>query len=646
MSAAGRLPMTEDQDHLQQVTEALSQAMRNWNDRSPTIVASMLQSYSIPVLMEIVARTPESPYELELHQALARLALNSYTQQESDLERYRSELWEIMGSNDARLPVLQSFLRAVQEMTIQQRNHPSRDKYTALKLLSEEVLLELKNRPLRQYPRRKKRVYAVKVARTAELPDISQLTSQPVERLVKSRGKTQTLSELPSSINLQAANPHRDFIFDPGRIAAHPDRAAEFLRWLPPIYALLEGWDDEASPLQMADLLQDLSPQQALEYSAWVLPHRKQTTYLRHLGIYLHLRLLQEVPLPHLSEALRRLVTLEDAAIQAVLPAVIYYMYCSSHTFYAIQEHAIRKLGFQRSYLYHLITQEWAKNKVMSTFLRASLPRAEAARNLSPSDWSFVFYLLNQGQAQSVIRDVYGVFHGSAFFADHIVDPDTSKGFGHLNETGKGVSFTLATQQISDLLRGHKGASDASTRQQQFEQYVEERFKKDLQRKEGRLILNAPTLKRLERFVLQAFQRGESEHMAYETIAGTIARESLQAFATLSPERLSWLAYELSRYILGQVGDAGSNLQEAAKGIIGALLDFLAAELYPRRAREADALSHHLWEGFFFSLMDTAYLDYMAPEALQQLVQQASEQVQRHRDRVLEPARRQFFSQF
>jgi hypothetical protein len=185
------------------------------------------------------------------------------------------------------------------------------------------------------------------------------------------------------------------------------------------------------------------------------------------------------------------------------------------------------------------------QNKLIRNFLRASLTRSDqyTVKNLSPFDWEFVFFILNRGWGQSVMRDVYGVFHGSSVFADHIVLPDTSKGFGQIREPGKGVSLTLATQQISDLLLSHsKLTPETSLRTSHIEQFSQERWRKDVLKKELRPTLNAPTLKRVERFVQQVFQRGQSERLALET-GGSVGESrglnGLRLFASGPPVLVS-----------------------------------------------------------------------------------------------------------
>lgn len=636
---------------IERLTETVTQIASHWDDRAPTLLASSLSSYSIPTLLEIISRTPETPAEDELHHTLAKMVLARYAKEDGNLHEFRAELWEVVNADDPRIPVLRSFLHQIQDITVQQlRTHPSRETYRAIRLLVDEVLLELRNRPLQNSPRRRRRPYAIKLARTSELPDISQLTFEPVDKLVSPKKHTQTLSSLPDSIQLPLPRSVREHLIEVEQIPDFHVLAETLADWLPPLFGLLEHWQDERSPFQLAEMLQGLSIREILRFSSYLMPHSQQEAFLRYISILLHLRFLSDVPLPRLTEELRLLVTGPEPALERILTAIVYYMYCSSHSFFAIQEQALKRLENQRnSYLFHRISQEWSANKLIRNFLRTSLTRSDqyAVKNLSPFDWEYVFFILNRGWARSVMRDIYGVFHGSSVFANQIVLPDTSKGFGHLKETGRGVSLTLATQQISDLLLSHsKLPSESSLRASQMEQFLQERWRKDVLRKEQRPNLNAPTLKRIERFVQQIFQRGQADHLQPEYLASLITRETLQAFAYLPADRLPWFLYELTQYLLREAQQDLNLLQEISLGMLAGLLQVFVQELQPKRSHEAGVVLELAWEGWYSSLLDYYGLQLEMPELIEQIRERVQEYWPKLLDKYLEPARRQFFEQF
>lgn len=636
---------------IQRLTETVTHITTHWDERAPTLLASSLGSYSIPTLLEIIARTPETPAEEELYQTLAKMILARYAKEDGNLQELRAELWEVLHANDARLPVLRSLLHQLQDIAVQQlHSHPSRDTYHAIRLLVDEVLLELRNRPLQHSSRRRRRPYAIKLARTAELPDISQLTFEPVDKLIAPKRQTQTLSSLPDSIQLPLPRSVREYFIDIEQIPNFHSLAETLAERLPPLFALLENWQDEHSPFQLAEMLQGLSIPELVRLSSYLMPHHQQEVFLRYVSILVHLRFLSDVPLPRLTEALRLLITEPEPALARILTAIIYFMYCSSHSFFAIQEQALKRLENQRnSYLFHRISQEWCANKLMRHFLRTSLTRSDqyTVKYLNPFDWQYVFFILNRGWARSVMRDIYGVFHGSSVFAHHIVLPDTSKGFGHLKETGRGVSLTLATQQISDLLLSHsKLPAESSLRASQMEQFLQERWRKDVLRKEQRPNLNASTLKRVERFVQQMFQRGRTDHLQPEYLATVISRETLQAFAYLPADRLPWFLYELTQYLLREAGQDPPLLEAISVGILAGLLQVFVQEIQPKRDHEAETVLALAWEGWYSSLLDYCGLHLQKPELIEQMGQRVQEHWPKLLDKYLEPARRQFFEQF
>jgi len=641
----------ETRQEIDRLTETVSAIASNWDERAPTQLASALSGFSIPSLLEIVARTPETVAEEELLQTLAKMVLARYAKEDGNLGEFRHELWEVLNAEDHRVSVLRSLLYQIQDISAQQlRSHPSREAYRSIRLVVDEVLLELRNRPQQAVPRRRRRPLAIKLARTSELPDISQLTFEPVDKLVSPKRLTQTLSSLPDSIQLPQPRSVREVMIETERIPDFHSQADTLIQWLPPLYALLEHWQDESSPFYLAELMQGLSIKDMLRYSAYVLPHHSQEVFLRYFSILLHLKLLTDVPLPHLTEELRLMVTEPEPALEKILTAVIYYMFCSSNSFFAIQEQALKRLeNQQQSFLFDRISLEWSANKLIRNFLRASLTRSDqyTVKNLSPFDWEFVFYILNKGWARSVMRDVYGVFHGSSVFANQIVLPDTSKGFGHLNETGKGVSFTLATQQISDLLLSHsKIPAENTLRTSQFGQHVQERWRKDVLRKEQRPTLNAPTLKRIERFVQQVFQRGRSERLQLEAVAQTTIHEAMQSFAYLPADRLTWFVYELAHFILQEGGSEVPQLLELARGMLAGLVEVFVQELQPKRSHEAGILLDLTWEGWYSSLLNYCGLKLEKPELIEELRNTLQDFLPKLRDKYLEPMRRQFFEQF
>lgn len=564
--------MNEAEAHaaLEHLVSQVRNLVADWNERSPTLLASALSDCSLSLLLEVLENL-ENLEEPQLFEALAKMLLARYAHEEGDLQAYRSEIWQQVREHQ-ELWGLRKLLAAILEITRQQpRNHPSYETYHAIGLMSEEALQELE-RTLSPFPQRRRRRYHVNVARTAELPELSSLTFEPVETaLVETTGgRTGTLSVLPSSIALPTRYHTPDWLVNWHELEMDQSQCNELLNDLPRLYGLLESWDVQQGPYEMLEHLHTHEIESLLYLSGVILPHREQVEYLRYLSILIHLKLLS-LELPLLNEQLRRLFSEAAAHVQPLLSAVAYYLYCSSYSFYGIQEQALKRLE-SHGYLYHLILEEWSKNKRIRSFARSWLSRREqsAVKLLAPSDWEFIFYVLNRGWAESVVRDVYGIFHGSSAFANQIVQPDTSKGFGNLRESS-GVSF-LATSQISDLLRKQpRAAQDAQTRQQHFDHYVSERFRKDVLRKEQRPSLNAPTLKRLERFATSVYQRAEQHGIEIQTASLRGSEEVLQAYAYLRAERLNWLGYEMTRLWLAPWQEE-DKLEAALTGVLIAML--------------------------------------------------------------------------
>lgn len=570
----------EAQAEIEALLASVTQIAESWSDRSPMLLASALQAAALDVILEVLARLDSE--DKGLYEAVATLLLNRYTHAEGDLHAYRAEIWEMAQGDDGHQWPLRQVLAAVLEIARQQpRSHPNYEIYHALGLLSEEVLNELDTR-VNAFPRRRRRRYAVSVARTAELPELSSLTFQPVERRAVARGKTGTLKGLPPSIALPARYATSEWVVNWHELELDAVQSELLLEHLPPLYALLENWDDKASPLELVELMQGHDLGTLLLLSAALMPHRQQNDFLRYLSLLIHLKLLQ-VELPLLTETLRGIFGEASALIRPLLPAIAYFLYCSSHSFYGIQQQALKRLETRPSYLYHLILQEWAQNKRIRSFVRTWLSRQEqlAVKLLSAYDWEVIFFAINRGWAKSVVRDVYSMFHGSSAFANQVVQPDTSKGFGNLRESS-GVSF-LATRQISDLLRRQsRSAVDDQTRLQHFQAFAEEKFRKDVLRKEQRPSLNVPTLKRLERYVIALQQRAEQEGMPPQTVSALGMKEILQAFSYLGLERLEWLGYEMTRLWIGTLNRL-DELEPCLAGMLQALIEHAEHDLSHRR---------------------------------------------------------------
>lgn len=570
----------EAQAEIEVLLASVTQIAESWSDRSPMLLASALQAADLEVILEVLARLDSE--DKGLYEAIATLLLNRYTHAEGDLHAYRAEIWEMAQGDDGHQWPLRQILAAVLEIARQQpRSHPNYEIYHALGLLSEEVLNELDTR-VNAFPRRRRRRYAVSVARTAELPELSSLTFQPVERRAVARGKTGTLKGLPPSIALPTRYATTEWVVNWHELELDAVQSELLLEHLPPLYALLENWDNKSSPLELVELMQGHDLGTLLLLSAALMPHRQQNEFLRYLSLLIHLKLLQ-VELPLLTETLRGIFGEASALIRPLLPAIAYFLYCSSHSFYGIQQQALKRLETRPSYLYHLILQEWAQNKRIRSFVRTWLSRQEqlAVKLLSAYDWEVIFFAINRGWAKSVVRDVYSMFHGSSAFANQVVQPDTSKGFGNLRESS-GVSF-LATRQISDLLRRQsRSAVDDQTRLQHFQAFAEEKFRKDVLRKEQRPSLNVPTLKRLERYVIALQQRAEQEGMPPQTVSALGMKEILQAFSYLGLERLEWLGYEMTRLWIGTLNRL-DELEPCLAGMLQALIEHAEHDLSHRR---------------------------------------------------------------
>lgn len=629
---------TEAQDALDSLVSQVRQIAAGWNDRSPTLLVSVLQDTPLGAMLEVLSQL-EGEDEM-LYEALATLLLSRYTHEQGDLELYRADLWVVLEAEDARQWPLRQLLSAVLEITRQQpRSHPNYEIYHALGLLSEEVLQELETK-VAPYPRRRRRRYAVSVARTAELPELSALTFEPVDPQARPRRKTGTLTGLPPSINLPARYQTSDWVVNWHELELDAAQSELLLEHLPRLYGLLEHWDDKTSPFELLELLHGHDLPSLLLLSAALLPHRQQSDYLRYLSLLIHLKLLQ-VEMPLLTETLRQIFGEASASIRPLLPAVAYYLYCSSHSFYGIQEQALKRLENRPSYLYHLILQEWAQNKRIRSFVRTWLSRQEqlAVKLLSAFDWQVIFFALNRGWARSVVRDVYGMFQGSSAFAQQTVQPDTSKGFGNLRESS-GVSF-LATRQISDLLRRQsRTAVDEQTRLQHFEHFVQERFRKDVLRKEQRPSLNVPTLKRLERYVVALQQRAEQEGISVQVLSCLGHKEILQAFAYLSPERLEWLSYELTRIWLGSL-EKLEDLEPCMAGMLQAMLEQTEHDLSHRHEGQEALVS--LLGSQLDALLDHAIAQRLSADQLRALGPLLARLLEQQAQNGLTPLYRQYF---
>lgn len=631
---------TEAQAELDSLVENVRRITDGWNDRSPMLLASVLHGSSLAVMLEVLTRLDSE--DNGLYEAIATMLLSRYTHEEGDLEAYRADLWAMTQGEDGRQWPLRQLLSAVLEITRQQpRSHPNYEIYHAIGLLSEEVMSELESF-VAPYPRRRRRRYAVNVARTAELPELSALTFEPVDTRVAPAGskrKTGTLTGLPPSIALPVRYSSHDWIVPWHDLELDACQSETLLEHLPPLYAILEDWDDKTSPLELIELLHDHDLQTLLLLSAAVMPHRQQSDYLRYLSLLIHLRLL-ETELPLLTETLRRMFAEASTAVKPLLPAIAYYLSCSSHSFYGIQEQALKRLENRPGYLYHLILQEWAQNKRIRSFVRTWLSRQEqlAVKLLSAFDWEVIFFTLNKGWGRSVVRDVYGMFHGSSAFAHQIVQPDTSKGFGNLRESS-GVSF-LATRQISDLLRRQsRSAVDEQTRLQLFTSFAEERFRKDILRKEQRPNLNVPTLKRLERYVISLQQRAEQDDIPAQKVSCIGQAEVLKAFSYLPPERLEWLGYEMTRLWLASL-NGPHELEACLTGLVQATLERAEHDLSHRREGH-DALLR-LFSGMLDGLFDYGLVQQLSGDQLRGLSSLLSRLIEQQGTSALLPLYRQY----
>ncbi len=495
--------------------------------------------------------------------------------------------------------------------------------------------------------RKRRKTYAVSLAKTAELPDLSSLTlesAEPAPVIDRRQGqRSEVLDKLPPSIQLPPVSPFQgkhEWLCDWESWAVSPPQQELLLRYLPALYEILSEWEqpseDVSAPFALAELFQNLSAPDILELSAAALPHAHQVNYLRHAALCFHLKLLQ-LPLTDLLQTLRRCFGEERAHVQRILPALGYYVSCASYSFYGIQTQALKRLSTKTGYLYPLILEEWAKNQRIRQFMLSWMPRKEkhAARLLASEDWEFVFYVLNNNWAQSVMRDVYGVFHGSSAFGTQIVDAEAARGFGDLTASA-GKSF-LATRQIADLLRKDV-ATSPQQQTQQFQQFVEDRYRKDVLRKEVRPNLNAPTLKRIERFVQTVFQRGEQNQQSLHQVCERIGSEVFRSFSYLTPERFRWLGYELTRMCLRLGAPAGSTettLAELLGGLVHAIVSESAQSL-KQRSNTNHMLGALLATTLQAALDDALFLERDA-RWISQLPHQLGDFVEQAADRVLAP---------
>lgn len=634
---------SEAREALEDLVSAIQRLIQTWNERSPAILASSLQDCSLPVLLELLTRLDEPPQPVM--QAIAKMLLARYVREDLDLDIFRAELWSLVNAQDLQWALRDVLLALIEIASQQPLSHPNYQHYQTLKALSEEALQEIEG-PLTAYPRRqRKRRYRVSLARTAELPDLSALTFDPVDFQMPAQEsdpaqrRTGTLTQLPTFVALpQPRRLSNDWVVNWHELALDAPQTALLLDHLPELYAQLEHWDYQESPYELAEWLHNRSLEEALELSGALLPHREQEHYLRYLSIWVHLKLLQE-KLPVLPEVLRRLFGDSREHIKGLLPALGYYIYCSAHSFTGIQQEALKQLDSQQGYLYHLIMDEWAKNKRIRTFMAGWLPRKEqsAVKLLATADWEFVFFLLNRGWARSVIRDVYGVFHGSSAFSNQIVQPDTSRGFGNLQESS-GVSF-LATRQISDLLRKQPVVvQNEQLRLQQFEQFVADRFRKDVLRKEQRPSLNAPTLKRIERFARSLQQRAEQQQLPLLQAVRLGTDIVLQHYMYLSTERLEWLGYELTLIWLGAAPEPMAS-DQILRGLLQAITSETIRTL-PQR-QQASGVLEALLNSLCQATLDHAVLTQMPPDLLREQPQRLVAILQTEAPKALLPHYRQ-----
>lgn len=582
-----------------------------WSERHQMLLASAFQGTGLGLVVEVLQRLePEAP--AHVIDASARVMITDYMSRPQGLDYYREDVWALLPVKPLQR-TLESLLRSLLSLARQQpRSHPEFESYHALSLMTLEALSQLEGGSQGDTPRRKRRkTYSISLAKTAELPDLSSLTMQSIDAPVKRvdfpsgpiverrKGKrSETLKTLPLSLALPTS-PHlkkgKEWLIHWQDWQDWEDTGLEhrltmpretlFLKYLPPLHELISHWHEEDGEqlseqrLLWAELCKDLSAEGILLLSAALLPHPQQESYLRHSALLFHLKLLQ-LPLTELLHTLRLCFGQENTALQRILPAFGYFLSCASYSFYGIQTQAIKRLSNKSGYLYPLILEEWAKNQRIHHFVLGWLPRKEkhTAKLLASEDWTFIFFVLNKTWAQSVMRDVYGVFHGSSTFASQIIDTDIAKGFGDLSAT-KAKSF-LATSQIADLLRQQtRQVTELSPQQrkQQFLQYVQDRYRKDVLRKELRPNLNGSTLKRIERFTQSAMQRGEQSQQSLRSIAQCIGCEVFQSFSHLTPDRFRWLGYELTRMVLSLGAPIGAPL-EAVQAILRGLTHAILLE--------------------------------------------------------------------
>lgn len=661
--------MQESEAALNELVTQVQSWSQQWNERHQMLLASAFQDVGLAVIVEVLNRLkPEAP--AHVIEASARVVLTDYIARPQGLDYFRQELWALLPIQPLRWTLRSLLVQLLQLARQQPRTHPEFELYHALGLISDEALSQLDSSlgAGGQSPRRKRRkTFTVSLAKTAELPDLSSLTLHNVDQPAKQvdfpvvdrrKGKrSETLKQLPLSIQLPASpavKNGQDWLLDweiwrePTGLDARlsKPREALFLKYLPPLHELISTWFEEdgvtlsEQRLNWAEICKDLSAEGILLLSSALLPHPQQESYLRHAALLFHLKLLQ-LPLTELLHTLRTCFGEEHAAIQRILPAFGYFLSCASYSFYGIQTQALKRLSNKSGYLYPLILEEWAKNQRIHHFILGWLPRKEkhTAKLLANEDWGFIFYVLNKSWAQSVMRDVYGVFHGSSAFGGQIIDTEIAKGFGDLTAS-KGKSF-LATSQIADLLRQQTRQVTQlapQQREQQFTQYVQDRYRKDVLRKELRPNLNAPTLKRIERFTQSAMQRGEQSQQSLQAICQLIGSEVFQSFAHLTPDRFRWLGYELTRMLLSMGAPLGSpieGVEAVLKGLVHAIL------LESARSLKQRANSNHMLGALLATTLqaclDDAVLLQRDTDWLRNLVTRFGGFVDQAADEVLAP---------
>lgn len=662
--------MQESEAVLNELVNQVQTWSYQWNERNQMLLASAFQGAGLPVIVEVLSRFQAEP-PAHVLEASARVILTDYISRPQGLDYYRQDLWALVPVQPLRAS-LRSVLNCVLAMARQQpRSHPEFESYHALSLMTEEVMGQLDGdvgATSTASRRKRRKTYTVSLAKTAELPDLSALTfesqgaSNPrqVDFPVVDRRKgkrSETLKQLPLSIQLPASpaiKNGQEWLLDwevwqePTALDARLSlpRDQFFFKYLPPLHDLISTWFEadrvtlSEQRLEWAELCKDLSAEGILLLSSALLPHPHQESYLRHAALLFHLKLLQ-LPLTELLHTLRTCFGTDHGAVQRILPAFGYFLSCASYSFYGIQTQALKRLSNKTGYLYPLILEEWAKNQRIHHFILDWLPRKEkhTAKLLASEDWTFIFYILNKTWAQSVMRDVYGVFHGSSAFGSQIIDTDIARGFGDLTAS-KGKSF-LATSQIADLLRQqtHKPVqSSPQQREQQFLQYVQDRYRKDVLRKELRPNLNASTLKRIERFTQSAMQRGEQSQQSLQAICQCIGSEVFQSFSHLTPDRFRWLGYELTRMLLSLGAPAGSpqeGVEATLKGLVHAIL------LESARSLKQRANSNHMLGALLSTTLqaclDDAVLHQRDPHWLKNLVHRLREFVDQAAAEVLTP---------